>query len=141
MFTDIILFLHFGGLMLGAGGGFGSTVVMGIAKSAPPEKAGPLRSVGPALARLSLYGLALMWITGISLVFMKYGGNFSALPQLFWVKILFVLSLTTAAFVIEMTYAAVKRGDAAAAARLPKLGPWAGLSSVLAVLFATLAFH
>lgn len=140
MLTDITLFLHLGGLMLGAGGGFGSAVVMGLASTIPPERAGPVRSVGPALAQLSLIGLVFMWVTGVALVFMKYGG-FAALPLYFWAKMLFVLSLTVAAFAIEMTYAAVKRGDTAAAARLPALGPWAGLSSVLAVLCAVLAFH
>ena len=85
-------------------------------------------------------GLILMWITGLALVFMKYG-SFSGLPQLFWVKIVFVLSLTAAAFTLELTYAAVKRGNMEAAKRLPALGPWAGLSSLLAVLFAVLAFH
>lgn len=140
MLTDIVLFIHLVGLMMGAGGGFGSTVVMQHAAKLPPEQAGPLRGVGPALARMSTAGLVLMWVTGLTLVFMRYGG-FSNLPQLFWVKIVFVLSLTLAAITIEMTYAQVKSGNMAAAAKLPRLGPWAGLSSLLAVLFAALAFH
>jgi hypothetical protein len=49
--------------------------------------------------------------------------------------------LTAAAAAIEMTYAAVKRGDAAAAARLPALGPWAGISAILAMAVAVFAFH
>jgi hypothetical protein len=137
---DIILFLHLLGLMMGAGGGFGSMVVMRIALSRPPEQQGVLRSVGPALGRLSLAGLVVMLATGVALVYAKYGG-FGVMPQLFWVKMVFVASLTAAAFAIELTYAAVKEGNAAAAARLPALGPWAGVSSLLAVLFAVLAFH
>lgn len=140
MLTDILLFIHLLGLMMGAGGGFGSMIVMRAALARPPEQAGVLRSVGPALGRFSLIGLVLMWLTGLSLVFLKYGG-FSALPTIFWVKIAFVLSLTAAAFTLELTYAAVKRGDAKAAARLPLLGPCAGISSLLAALFAVLAFH
>lgn len=140
MLTDILLFIHLLGLMMGAGGGFGSMIVMRAALARPPEHAGVLRSVGPALGRFSLIGLVLMWLTGFSLVFLKYDG-FSALPTIFWVKIAFVLSLTAAAFTLELTYAAAKRGDAKAAARLPLLGPWAGISSLLAALFAVLAFH
>jgi hypothetical protein len=126
--------------MMGAGGGFGSMILMRHASALPPEQQGPFRPLGPVLARFSLIGLVLMWITGLALVFMRYGG-FSTLPQLFWVKIIFVLSLTFAAIMIEMTYADIKRGNVAAAARLPRLGPVAGLSSLLAVLFAVLAFH
>ena len=140
MLVDVVLFLHLVGLMMGAGGGFGSMIVMRGASAMAPEQAGPLRGLGPALGRFSSVGLLLMLVTGPTLVFMKYGG-FGGLPSLFWVKMIFVSSLTLAAFTLEMTYASVKRGDAAAAKRLPALGPWAGLSSLLAVLFAVLAFH
>jgi hypothetical protein len=140
MTTDIVLFLHLLGLMMGAGGGFGSMVVMRIALARPPEQQGVLRSVGPALGRMSLVGLVLMLASGVALVYLKYGG-FGVMPQLFWVKMIFVASLTAAAFTIELTYAAVKEGNVSAAARLPLLGPWAGLSSLLAVLFAVLAFR
>ena len=37
--------------------------------------------------------------------------------------------------------AQVKAGDAKAAARVPALGPVAGISSMLAVIFAVFAFH
>jgi hypothetical protein len=140
MLIDIILFFHLAGLMMGAGGGMGSMLAMRHAASLPPEQQGPFRALGPKMGRFSHIGLVLMWLTGFVLVFLKYGG-FAALPQFFWVKIIFVLSLTLAALAIEMTYADIKRGNVAAAARLPRLGPWAGLSSLLSVLFAVLAFH
>jgi uncharacterized membrane protein len=140
MIVDTILFLHLLGLMMGAGGGFGSMIVMRGALKMAPEQAGPVRSLGPALGRFSSIGLILMLITGPALVFLKYGG-FQGMPPLFWVKMIFVSSLTLAAFTLEMTYASVKRGNMEAAKRLPALGPWAGLSSLLSVLFAVLAFH
>ena len=140
LLTDIILFFHLAGLMMGAGGGFGSMLAMRHAASLPPEQQAPFRALGPKMGRFSHIGLTLMWITGLTLVFLKYGG-FAGLPQLFWIKIVFVLSLTLAAITIEMTYGEIKRGNVAAAARLPRLGPWAGLSSLLSVLFAVLAFH
>lgn len=140
MFTDIILALHFLGLMMGAGGGFGSMIVMRSAANRPPEQIGVLRSLGPSLARFSLIGLILMLATGLALVWLKYGG-LADMPAMFWVKMVFVGTLTLAALATEFTYAAVKRGDAAAAARLPMFGPMAGASSLLAVLFAALAFH
>lgn len=135
-----LLALHLLGLMMGAGGGFGSTLVMGAAAKRPPAEAGVLRSVGPLLARFAAAGLVLMWVTGVALVFVRYGG-FSALPAMFWVKMVFVTTLTLAVGVIEMTYAQIKRGNAAAAQRLAMLGPIAGLSSLLSMTFAVITFQ
>ncbi len=137
---DVLLAFHLLGLMMGAGGGFASMITMRIAATRPPEHVAVLRTLGSPFAKFSAAGLVLMWVTGVALVFAKYGG-FSALPGLFWVKMVFVLSLTLAAIVLELTYGEIKRGNAAVASRLPKLGPLAGLSSILAVLFAVLAFH
>ena len=138
--TDVLLALHIIGLMMGAGGGFGSMLTMRQAGALPPEQASPLRAMGPVLARFSTIGLVLMLLTGPALVLLKYGG-FGAMPSLFWVKMIFVTSLTLAAITLELTYVQVKGGNAAAASRLPLLGPVAGMSSLLAVLFAVLAFH
>jgi hypothetical protein len=137
---DVLLILHFAGLMMGAGGGIGSTVVMGYARSLPAEQGAIVRGAGPALARLSTVGLVLMLLTGGALVQFKYGG-FDAMPTMFWVKLVFVATLTLAAILIEVTYVQVGKGNAAAAANLPKFGPAAGMSALLAVVFAALAFH
>jgi hypothetical protein len=88
---------------------------------------------------MSLAGPALLWLTGVSLVLTRY--HITALPVMFWFKIGFVLLLTVAAVSIELIYARVKKGDAKAAALLPSLGPMAGISSLMAVIFAVLAFH
>lgn len=139
MLTGLLLFVHLFGL-IGAAGGIASGLIMRRAAGASGEQAIALRGLGPMLARLSTIGLVLMWLTGPALVQFRYGG-FAAMPALFWVKFVFVLSLTLAAIALELTYAAVKRGDVNAAKRLPMFGPIAGASSVLAVLFAALAFH
>ena len=138
--TDIVLALHIIGLMMGAGGGFGSMIAARTALTRPPEQAAVLRSLGPALANFSGVGLILMLATGFALVFLKYGG-FSGLPAMFWVKILFVTTLTVAAITTQLTYGQIKAGNVAVASRLPLLGPIAGMSSILAVVFAVLAFH
>ena len=140
MTSDILLALHLIGLMMGAGGGFGSAITMRSAAKASPEQAAALRMLGPSFARFSTVGLVLMLLTGPALVSLKYGG-FANMPQWFWVKLFFVTTLTVAAITVELTYGQVKRGDVKAAARLPVLGPIAGISSILAVIFAVLAFH
>ena len=139
--NDVILFLHFVGLMLGAAGGLSSGILMRRALSMPSEQAQVLRGQGPLLAHVAGAGVALLWITGRIMVWSKWNG-IGSLPTLFWVKFVFVLSLTVATGLIHMTYAQMRRtGNNALAARLPKLGPTAGLSALLATFFAVLAFH
>jgi hypothetical protein len=137
--NQVLIFLHFLGLMLGATGGFASALVMRRALTMPADAARPLRGLGPMLANVSATGLVLMWASGLILVWSRWDGP-GSLPGLFWAKFVFVLTLTAAAAAIHMTYAEVGRGNGAAAARLPKLGPVAGASSLLAVFFAVFAF-
>jgi hypothetical protein len=137
--NDTILFLHFVGLMLGAAGGFASAVIMRRALTLPADEARVVRGLGPILANVSGIGLALLWVTGFILVWSKWEG-FGSLPQMFWVKAIFILTLTAVTILIHMTYAEIRKGNVALAARLPKLGPMAGISALLAVLFAAYAF-
>jgi hypothetical protein len=138
--NEALLFLHFVGLMLGAAGGFASAVIMRRALVMPPDEAKVLRGVGPILAKMSAAGVVVLWITGLIMVWSKWGG-IASLPQMFWVKAIFILSLTAVVGLIHMTYAEIRKGNVASAARLPKLGPMAGVSALLAALFAVLAFN
>ncbi|MCX7889436.1 MAG: hypothetical protein N2422_06845 [Rhodobacteraceae bacterium] len=135
----ILVFVHLFGLMLGAAGGMSTALIMRRAAAAPAEQAQALRGLGPMLANVSAVGLGLMWLSGLVLVWTFWGGP-GGLPGMFWVKFAFVLALTAATVAILMTHAAIRRGETARAALLPRLGPAAGLSSLLAVLFAVLAF-
>jgi hypothetical protein len=136
---DAVLALHIFGLMMGAGGGMGGMIVARRAAAAAPEQAAILRSLGPHLARFAVIGLALMWLTGLVLVVLN--GGPAALPSLFWLKAVFITTLTAGAIAIEFTYARIKSGELKAAARLPVLGPLTGLSSLLAMTCAVFAFH
>ena len=108
--SQVLLFLHFVGLMLGATGGFGSALVMRRALAVGPEAARPLRELGPMLANVSATGLALMWASGLVLVWSRWNGP-GGLPELFWLKFLFVLTLTAATIAIHLTYAEIRRGN------------------------------
>ena len=138
--NNFLLFLHFFGLMLGAAGGFASGILMRRALTMPPEEAKTVRSLGPLLATVAAIGLVVLWITGLIMVWSKWDG-IGSLPTLFWVKFIFIVTLTLASGAIHMTYAEIRRtGNVALANRLPKLGPAAGISATLAVLFAAFAF-
>src|SRR5260221_13513340 len=137
--NEFCLFLHSVGLMLGAAGGFGSASVMRRALTLPDDQAKVLRGLGPTLANVMGVGVVLLWVTGLIMVWSMFGG-FANLPRLFLVKFIFILTLTVAVGLIHMTYAQIRKGNTAAAARLPIIGPIGGISALLAVLFAVYTF-
>jgi hypothetical protein len=138
--NEALLFLHFFGLMLGAAGGFASAIIMRRALALPADEAKVLRGLGPILSKVSATGVAVLWVTGLMMVWTKWSG-LESLPQMFWVKAIFIASLTVMTALIQLTYAEIRKGNPAAAARLPRFGPMAGISALLAVLFAVLAFN
>lgn len=125
--------------MIGAAGGITANILMRRARAMPPEEAKTIRSLGPLFAMLSAVGLAFLWITGLILVWSKWGG-FGNLPGLFWLKLALVLVFTALIGAIHLTFAQVRKGNPAAAARLPVLGPVAVGTVTVIVLLAVYAF-
>ena len=136
---QFLVIVHFIGLALGFSAGFGNMVVMGlIAKAAPPDKA-VLGRVPPALGRLGVIGLVLLWASGIAIVMTRYGG-FAILPRPFIYKLTAVVLLTLTVAYINVLQPRAQRGDAAAMARIQTLGRLSGPLSLLAVIFAVITF-
>ena len=123
------MFLHFVGLMLGAAGGFASAVIMRRALVLPADEAKVVRGLGPILANVSLTGLVVMWATGLILVWSKWGG-IGSLPDMFWVKAIFILSLTIVTGLIHMTYAEIRKGNVAAGRAASQVGADGGRISL-----------
>jgi hypothetical protein len=134
----ILLILHFLGLAAGLSAPIGNTIVMRLIRAAPAD-APVLGKIPPMLARVGHTGLALLWLTGIIMVWTIYGGP-QNMPAAFWWKLACVVLVTIAVGLIDMTLKAIRSGDRAKAARLPILGAAAGGFTVLAVIFAVIAF-
>jgi hypothetical protein len=140
LWHDALLALHIFGLMLGAAGGMSSAFIMARAAKSPPEHGLVLRGLGPHLARIAGAGLIVMWISGVALVFLTYG-SFDRLPALFWVKFVFISTLTLAAIAVEVSYAHIKAGKMKPPGLLLVLGPISGVSALLAMIVAVFTFH
>jgi len=139
--NDLLLVLHFIGLVMGAGPGVANMVIMRTAATATPDGAAALRKVPPILVNVSTAGVVLLWITGLIMVWSVYGGP-GNVSWAFWVKIVFVVILTVIVIAMQVTLAQIRKtGNMALAARMPKLGPLAGLTALLAVVFAVVAFQ
>jgi hypothetical protein len=138
--NEVLLILHFIGLALGFSVSFANIVMSGIiAKATPPEKA-VLGRFPPLMSRVGTIGLTLLWITGVTMVYTKWGG-FAALPWQFGVKIAAVAVLTATVTYILRTERLVRTGDASGLARIEAAGKVATISALIAVIFAVLTFN
>lgn len=140
--NTVLLILHFLGFGAGFAGSLGNNVVVMLAAKAPPAEAAGLRRFPGAMLPISDTGLILLWVTGIILLWTKYGGadGIGALPWSFWAKIVCVVALTGLVGMAHMALARIKRGDMAAAARMPVLARIGLTLLLLIVVFAVMAF-
>ncbi|WP_421722894.1 hypothetical protein [Bauldia sp.] len=139
--NDILLFAHFVGMIMGTAPGIANMVISRQAVSASPDGAAALRTIPPILAGVSGIGLLVLWVTGAILIFTAWQGV-ENLPVLFWVKLAFVVILTIIAIMVHVTIREIRAtGNVALSGRLRKLGPFAGVFALFAILFAVLAFN
>ena len=140
--NTVLVILHLLGFGAGFAGSLGNNVVIMLVAKAPPAEAAGLRRFPMAMLPISDIGLALLWITGIVLLFTKYGGvgGIGTLPWPFWAKITCVLLLTALIGMVHMAVARMKRGDMAVAARLPVFARIGAVILLLIVIFAVMAF-
>jgi len=140
---DLLLMLHFFGLAMGLSVGLSNMVMMAlISKASGPDQA-VLSRFPPAMMRVGDIGITLLWLSGLGMLFTRYGG-FSGISALGWtlhVKLTAVVILTGLIGYLHGTMRKARNGDKAAAAMLPKLGRVAFLMAVTAIVFAVLTFH
>lgn len=137
---DLLLIGHFLGLAMGFAAGFGNMVMMGLIAKAKAADAVVLSRFPPAIARVSNIGLVLLWITGVILVLIRWNG-LASLSVMFWIKMVAVVALTGLAIVMHRLMGRARKGDIRAARQMPLLGRLAGVSALMALIFAVLAFH
>jgi hypothetical protein len=139
MLDQTLMVLHFLGLAMGLSTGFANMVMAGlISKAAPAEKA-VLGRFPPAMSKIGVVGLALLWISGIAIVMTRYG-TFAVLPRPFIVKLSAVILLTLAVIYIHVLMPRAQRGDADAMARIQTLGKLTGPLAIIAIIFAVITF-
>jgi hypothetical protein len=139
MLDYVLVILHFLGLALGMSSGFANMVMAGLIAKAPPEEKRVLARFPPAMGRVGLVGLALLWGSGLSIVWTRYGG-FAILPRTFIAKLTAVVLLTVCVLTINVLQRRAQAGDASAVARIQMLGKMTGPLALLAIIFAVITF-
>ena len=89
--NEVLLIVHLVALAMAMGTGGANPVVIRVLGPGKPET---IKLLG-ALRRTTGIGLALLWLSGLGLVWSKYDG-FGSLPTAFWWKFAFVVLITVA---------------------------------------------
>ena len=133
----LVKFLHFLGLMLGAGGGFGAMVIAGALRRTPGA-APQLGALRPIFGRLSLAGIVLIWLTGLWLYF----GLYAAAPigTAFSAKLVAAAALLAVVLTLTVVQARARKRGTPPPAWVPRLGMAAPVLTLLAVALAVVAF-
>jgi len=139
MLDSTLMVLHFLGLAMGLSSGFANMVMAGLIRKAAPNEVPVLARFPPAMSRVGVIGLALLWISGISIVLTRYG-SFAILPRPFIVKLTAVVLLTLAVIYIQVLLPRAQRGDQAAMARIQLLGKLTAPLAIIAIIFAVITF-
>ena len=139
MLDNTLVILHFLGLTMGLSTGFSNMVLAGLmAKAAPAEKA-VLARFPPAMSRVGAIGLALLWGSGLAIVYTRYG-TFSILPRTFIIKLIAVVLLTLCVGYIHVLQGRVNKGDTAAMGQIQTIGKITGPLAIIAIIFAVITF-
>jgi len=136
---NVVVVLHFIGLGMGMSVGFANMVMAGVVGKAAPNEKAVLGRFPPAMSKIGVAGLALMWISGIAIVMTRYG-RFDILPRTFLYKMIAVVLLTLSVVYIELLFGRLKKGDASALATVQVVGRLTGLFSLAAIIFAVITF-
>ena len=139
MLDYVLVILHFIGLALGMSSGFANMVMAGLIAKAPAEEKRILARFPPAMGRLGLVGLVLLWSSGLAIVRTRYGG-FDILPRPFLFKLIAVVLLTICVIRIHFLQRRAQAGDVSAMAKIQVLGRLTGPLALLAIIFAVITF-
>jgi hypothetical protein len=139
MLDQTLMVVHFLGLAMGLSTGFANMVMAGLIREAPPAEQAVLSRFPPAMSRIGTIGLALLWISGLLIVWTRYG-SFAIIPRTFIVKIAAVVLLTIAVACIHVLMPRAQRGDQAAMARIQLLGRLTAPLAIIAIIFAVITF-
>lgn len=140
IFNNVLFWLHFVGLGLGAVASFGLPVVGRQMPTATAETRPTLFRVANGLTSAGRAGLGVLIITGLLLVWLKFGGT-AGFTSWFWAKMVFVLLLLILVIVAGITSKRAQSGDMAAGRRMPMLS-MIGIVLFLCVVFcAVFAFN
>ena len=136
----VLFWLHFIGIAMGLGGGIALSQIIPRLVAAPPAEREALDTLQAVMSRVTVAGLVLLLITGPLLLWLRFG-SFALMPVWFWIKMLFVATLVIGVFTNKWAARRFGAGESRYVSLMVIGGRFAGVSAVLAMLFAVMAFN
>lgn len=119
LLVEILIWLHFMGLAAGGAAAFGIPVVDGKLLTVSVETRPVLLSIIKGLAQLGRIGFGTLIVTGLLLVWLKYGAD--GLSIWFWVKMALVAALLVGVIYAGINFKRAQSEDPSAGLRSPVL--------------------
>lgn len=136
----LLKIIHFLSFSVAVGGGVASMVIGIRAAKLEMVQAIPLRQAQGIIGKFSTLGLILLWLSGLWMYSMAYGGDVS-MGQSFWIKMAAVVLLTVVSgFLNYKVITATRAGVPPDVALVKKAGMAMGLLAVIAIIAAIYAF-
>jgi uncharacterized membrane protein len=136
-----LLILHFIGLSLGLGTSFAMFTLGLAARDLEGPERGKFMLRASLIAKNGSYGLLLLIVSGLGMMFLRgFGNTFALGGPPFHTKLLLVVVLCAVVGLIQVSLKKARGGDTAALSRLPNLGRIGMLTSVTIVVLAVIAF-
>lgn len=140
IFIKITLFFHLSALVMALGAGMGLVRIAPFAATASDDQKSILFRAIKILGDHINIGLAVLWISGLLMLWLQYGWGVGV-SHWFWVKMLLVLVLTATAGIGSKARRLMMAGDATQAPKARLMGRIAVVSGLLTILCAVFTFN
>ena len=134
----LLIFLHLAGLVVGMGSGVAASRLGPLLASANDDQRTILFKLAKLLALNGHIGLALLWITGPLVIWLKYGGT-GDFDFWFWAKIILAIVLTASVGIATSASRRMREGDMSAGLTVKRAGMvnvLVGFATILCAVFA-----
>ncbi|MHB1103255.1 MAG: hypothetical protein ACYC0C_10895 [Devosia sp.] len=138
--NNLLSWVHLMALALGGAAVFGIPVVGGRMPTAAPEMRPTLLAIMHGLSKVGRAGIGTLIVTGLLMVWLKYGGV-DKMNVWFWVKMALVVALLAGVIYAGMLLKRTLAGDTASAQQMPRVGMVNTALFLGIVLSAVLAFE
>ncbi len=138
IFVNILVFLHLAALVFGMGSGFALSRLGPYYGQVGEDAKLKLFVLGRRYSKTANMALAVLWVTGLLTVWLKYGGV-AGLSGWFWAKMILVVILSASIGMGSAAYRKFVGGDVGASSRAAMAGRInlvAGLGVILCAVFA-----
>ena len=139
---QILLIAHLILIAMGTGMAFSNFVNLRLADGATGDAAKAFARQRMTIARFADMVIALIWVTGLALLWTRAAGGLESASGWFYVKMVFVVLLTLSHGMGRATGGRMARtGDMSLLGRLELFVAGVWLSALAAIIFAVLAFE